>query len=564
MNKYFIKNKKNIFLYILAGIITIAVMLIINNMYGMITDVVKTSNYSKAREVVLLCIIVFILFFVLLFFVAYLNRIILNNITMSLRNDLFNKVYALNYSNFVHKDVKYYISMINNDVQLLEENYFAKILEFFLDFTQLFLTLIAIAIIGWRYFFLVCVLLVFIIVQPFILKNKLSVAGVDVSNKIEEYTGKARELINGFETIKGLGNSRIFVNKFKRNIVELENTNVKLWHVKALNSLLAMLTVNILRVGGQLFFVNNAINGLIDATTVAILLGYINSLGNPAACILGYIEPINSTKDIRNKINSFLKKEVDKKEGEKCANEIFSDIVLENVSFSYDNKNILDNLNMKIERGKKYALIGESGCGKSTILKLLMKYYDNYTGNIFYNKKDIRNLNPKDYKKNISYVTQNAYIFSDTIKNNITLGNNVYKEEKVNEIIDKVQLKELSRKIKNGKYDIKDFSGGEKQRIALARALINDSDLILVDEGTSALDNITASMIERIILENQDKTVVSIVHRFNDTIKLYDVIYYIENGQVVEKGSYDELMYTKGKTFRMLAGKEGITNEKDN
>lgn len=126
-----------------------------------------------------------------------------------------------------------------------------------------------------------------------------------------------------------------------------------------------------------------------------------------------------------------------------------------------------------------------------------------------------------------------------------------------------MQLRELYEKIKDGEYSIKDLSGGEKQRISLARAIIADNDLILMDESTSALDNITSSIIEKRILENKDKTVIAIIHRFNESMSLYDKILYMENGQIVETGTFDELMARKGKVYKMVTGKESAINEEN-
>ena len=345
------------------------------------------------------------------------------------------------------------------------------------------------------------------------------------------------------------------IKHFNNATMRLEDTNIKLWNVKALNAMLTMLAVNILRVGGQLYFVNSAINGAIDAAIVATLLGLLMNVGNPLIFLIRHVEFISSTKDIRKKITNFLNENVQEENvGNKVYN--FSSIVFDDVSFSYDNsRKILNGLNLTIEKRKKYAFIGESGCGKSTILKLLMGYYKEYEGNILFNNCNIKNLSEDSYKNNISYLTQKAYIYSDTIVNNICLEEKNHIDSKLIDVIDKVQLNEVMDNISSKDYNIKDFSGGEKQRVALARALYANKEVILIDEGTSALDNIKATEVEKKLLQDDTKTVVSIVHRFNDSIKLYDKIFYIENGHVAESGSYDELINLNGKSSRIILGK---------
>ena len=554
MTKYLFKNKKNIAIYTVLAIVIYIIVTRIYEMFGLITDVVEKNDHGRVREIIIMSIVILVALLFLAIYQVWVNRYILNNISNSLRSDLFDKVYELDYCNYSKRETTYYISMIANDVIMLEENYFAKIFDFINNIFELLVMLAAITMIGWKYLLITMVFLLAPLIQPFILKKKIAYEGVRSSEEIKNYTGVAQEMVNGFSTIKGVGNGANFMKRFNNATDKLEDTNLKLNNVKAYNSTLALLAVNILRVGGLLFFSNSAIKGFIDAAAVASLLGYINNVGNPIMMLLSHAEAISSTKDVRKKLLDFLNEAVvDVNKGKKVDG--FSSIVFENVSFGYDDANkILDGLNISIEKGKKYAFIGESGCGKSTILKLLMGYYNNYDGQILFNNIDIKELSEESYKNNISYLTQKSYIYSDTFENNITLGNRS-KTEDLDNIITKVQLDEVKENISSTEYNINDFSGGEKQRIALARALYAGKDVILMDEGTSALDNIKATEVEKNLLLDKSKTVISIVHRFNESMKLYDKIYFIEDGYVAEAGSYDTLMMMNGKTSRLVLGK---------
>ena len=554
MTKYLFKNKKNIAIYTVLAIVIYIMVTRIYEMFGLITDVVEKNDYGRVREIIIMSIVILVALLFLAIYQVWVNRYILNNISNSLRSDLFDKVYELDYCNYSKRETTYYISMIANDVIMLEENYFAKIFDFINNIFELLVMLAAITMIGWKYLLITMVFLLAPLIQPFILKKKIAYEGVRSSEEIKNYTGVAQEMVNGFSTIKGVGNGANFMKRFNKATDKLEDTNLKLNNVKAYNSTLALLAVNILRVGGLLFFSNSAIKGFIDAAAVASLLGYINNVGNPIMMLLSHAEAISSTKDVRKKLLDFLNEAVvDVNKGKKI--DRFSSIAFENVSFGYDDANkILDGLNISIEKGKKYAFIGESGCGKSTILKLLMGYYNNYDGQILFNNIDLKELSEESYKNNISYLTQKSYIYSDTFENNITLGNRS-KTEDLDNIITKVQLDEVKENISSTEYNINDFSGGEKQRIALARALYAGKDVILMDEGTSALDNIKATEVEKNLLLDETKTVISIVHRFNESMKLYDKIYFIEDGHVAEAGSYDTLMMMNGKTSRLVLGK---------
>lgn len=192
MKKYFFKNKINLVLYTLLAIIIYIIVTKIYSMYGLITSVVESNDYSRVNEVIIKSVVIFVALLILAIFQAFLNRYMLSNITNTIRKELFDKVYRLNYSNFSKRDTTYYVSMIFNDVQILEENYFAKIFEFINDIFQVLVMLVTIALIGWKYVFITLLFLVFTVVQPFILKKKIANEGLNTSNELKKYTGVAQ------------------------------------------------------------------------------------------------------------------------------------------------------------------------------------------------------------------------------------------------------------------------------------------------------------------------------------------------------------------------------------
>ena len=230
----------------------------------------------------------------------------MDNISESLRKDIFNKIYSLDYLSFTKKESSFYISMMTNDVQMLEELYFNNILEIIDNVVCFVVVVVTITTIGWQYTCVILLFSLFTIIQPFILKKKLAKDGVEVSNKNTNYVGCVKETINGFDVIKGVGNSKNFVTRLNNSANVLENSKLKLANTKVLNSLLAALAVNLLRAGGQMFFINSTIKGVLDIASVAILLNLINQVASPISCLLSYIEPMNSTKDVQKKIIDFL------------------------------------------------------------------------------------------------------------------------------------------------------------------------------------------------------------------------------------------------------------------
>ena len=224
-------------------------------------------------------------------------------------------------------------------------------------------------------------------------------------------------------------------------------------------------------------------------------------------------------------------------------------IVFKNVNFKYDNKenNILNSINLRIEGGKMTSLVGLSGAGKSTILNLIPRFYDSISGDILIDEKSIYKSKIKSLRKNISLVSQDTTLFDDTIKNNIAYAN---LEANENEIIEAAKLSfadEFIEKLPN-KYDTLigengvRLSGGEKQRLSIARAMLKKSHIVLLDEATSSLDAETESKIQKAInLLIKDRTTLVIAHRLS-TILSSDKIYVINNGNVIDQGKHEELI----------------------
>jgi len=226
-----------------------------------------------------------------------------------------------------------------------------------------------------------------------------------------------------------------------------------------------------------------------------------------------------------------------------------SEICFKNVSFSYENTKIIDNLNMTIKKGQIVAVVGETGSGKTTLANLIARFYDVDSGCITIDGTDIRDLELASLRKHIGVVTQDTILFNDTIANNIAYG---VKDPHINEIIDAAKQANAHEFIVDGRHADhyesmagekgNNFSGGEKQRISIARAIMKNPPIMILDEATSALDTVTERLVQDALnhlMEN--RTVFTIAHRLS-TIKHADKIIVMDKGQIIESGTHDELM----------------------
>lgn len=298
------------------------------------------------------------------------------------------------------------------------------------------------------------------------------------------------------------------------------------------------------------------INNEIAPSAAMALVLYINRIANPMVQMLSLIDNLSddtrTAKDFQRIMDYDLYSD-----GDIELKSFDNDINIKNVSFAYnDSDTVLKDINLKIKKGSKVGICGSSGGGKSTILKLLMGFYDDYAGDIEIDGVDIRDLEIDSLRKRIGIVHQDSMIFNKTIKENIAYGNPNATEM---EIIEATRLAGLYDFIQSlpEKFDTKvgdrglKLSGGQKQRISIARIFLKNPEIILLDEATSALDNESECIIQESLKLFGDKTVITVAHRLS-TIKDSDQIAVIENHEISECGSHDDLMAKNGRYAELV------------
>lgn len=289
----------------------------------------------------------------------------------------------------------------------------------------------------------------------------------------------------------------------------------------------------------------------ITVGTAIIIIQLSTHIVGPVKLSISLINQIRSVSLIADKIETILEDTKDSFENTNLNNFVDS-IEIKNLDFSYnEERKALDNINLSIDKNKKYAIVGESGSGKSTLIKLLMRYYNDYEGSILIDNNDLRNIYSSDLYKNMSMIQQNVFMFDDSIKENIRLYSNHTDDDIINSC-ERSGLTKLIDKLPEGINSLvgengNKLSGGEKQRIAIARALINNTQILILDESTSALDNETAYNLEHSLLNLDDLTLITVTHKLIKSILInYDEIIVMKNGKIIEKGSFNDLLNQKG------------------
>lgn len=472
-------------------------------------------------------------------------------VNKKLKSDLFEKILALDIESFQGKNSAEYLSVMNNDVKLVEENYFADMISLVGEMGRGFI--ICVSLLFFQPLMsIIAVILSFIpMLVPLIVGDRLSKKKEEYFKFLEKYNVKLKDFFTGFELIKTYKIENRVNGKFKTSINELEESNCK---------------CEILKYGIQactttVFFASSILRNIIAIVFILfgkMTLGDMFAINSLAGNMSGSIQTISSvitgikgTKAIRNKLESILSEDRCPDKERLIQFDGINDIRTNNLSFRYkDSGLILDHINLEIKKNCKYAIVGGSGSGKSTLMKLLLGYYDNYAGEINMNGYDIRKINKESIYYNIAMVHQNVFIFDGTLRDNIALFDEVGDDE-LEEAAKQAGLYELVNKAED-KFDSNinenggNFSGGEKQRIAIARAFIRKNSFLMMDEATSGLDNQTSYDIESRILDQEGLTAIVVTHKFNKTLlEKYDEIFVMKNGHIIEQGKFNELMKKK-------------------
>lgn len=466
----------------------------------------------------------------------------------NIRKDVMQGVLHQTIVEFQKENSAAYISLFNHNLTIIEDNYFKNIITIFGSITMIVFAVIILFSLNWIVAIVALLFSIIPAIIPQIFGKKLEKRQRDIALSSSVYNRNIKDIFNGFDVIKSY---------------MIEKT-VKAEHAHYAKNMETKKCQNTILMGELYGFTNFA---SISVQFIIILFagllvarGYI-TLGNiiaitqlsgqaitPAFELSSKFGLLKSVKGIHDEIINFISL---RQEGNKQVTDIklHNMISMRNITFSYDDRVILKDINLNFNKNKKYAIVGSSGCGKSTLLKVLLHYYDMYSGDMYIDDINYKNLSAEEIHKLCSFLQQSVFLFDDTIKNNITLFEDTEPDTLYN-IIQKAGLEKMLQKLPNGiNTNVGEcgnmLSGGEQQRIAIARALLKGSDVLLLDEATSALDNETAANIENAVLQMHDITSIVITHRLSETVlKQYDEIIVMADGQIADTGSFEELMQT--------------------
>ncbi|OOV20619.1 ABC transporter ATP-binding protein [Flavobacterium sp. LM4] len=570
LNKYFIKYKYSfsfgILITIIAQIFFLFTPKLVSQSFDTIEKFLKLSESDRQSSIIIGYYKQDLIHNVLLIigsaivagFLTFLMRqtliVMSRHIEFDLKNEVFSQYQNLSQNFYKQNRTGDLMNRISEDVSKVRMYVGPAVMytiNTFIRFTIVILYMYNVSPLLTLYTLLPLPLLSYCIFKLSSEINKRSTTFQQYLSKVSSFT---QEIFSGIRVIKAYS----LENQHQNNMIALsDESKSKSLSLARVQSLFGPLMIALIGISnlvviyfGGIMYINGTIPNI---GTIAEFILYVNMLTWPVASLGWVSSMVQEAEASQKRLNEFLKIEPEIKNNNPNSSDIQGSITFENVSFTYQDTNIkaLKNVTFSVKNGETLAILGKTGSGKSTILSLISRLYDVTEGKITIDGNKIKTLNLNDLRNNIGIVPQDAFLFSDTIKNNIKFGNQNATDEEVIEAAKNAVVHDNITAF-NKQYDTIlgergiTLSGGQKQRVSIARAIIKDPAILLFDDCLSAVDTETEETILNNLFEIcKDKTTIIVSHRVSSA-KNADKIIILEDGKIIQQGSHNQLINQEG------------------
>lgn len=556
---YVNKHKMYLFLYLLFSVIGIVFNLLLANLINTSIESAINNKQEILKECVFQAIILLLVGTGVTFISSYVYNRFKTGVMLDIRNDATEHLQNLPLSIIENNHTGEFISRYTNDMMVLQNLIGTDIINIIITCLQFLLTSTYLISINWQLFLVSTILIPPVLYFSTKISKPIGEHFKEAYDNIAKANSIAKDSYSGIFILKSFNLQNLFFEKFSYYIEKsIESSfkaiNILKW-MPPFYIILYSSPFTICLIYGSYLATNNEIS----PGQLPVFVFLLNFIVWPISAIINSIGSIRTSLGISQRFFEILDIKTERKDGEYFKDIYYKNcIVFKDVTYSYENelfdeensieenKTILKNFNMIVKKGSITALVGPSGCGKSTVLKLIMGFYSTKKGKLYVYGHNINDWNINFLRSKISFVSQDTYLFPSSIYENILCARINASMEDVIEAAKFANAHEFIMGLPNGyrtiigESGIK-LSGGQKQRISIARAFLRNADIILFDEPTSSLDTISESMIQNSIERLMDgKTALIVAHRFS-TIKTSDQIFVMDNGQIIETGTHEEL-----------------------
>lgn len=551
--KYFLSSKLLMLALFLVVVFGTLCGIIAPKLQSNAIDMIAGSMKGELYRTLVIMFITYLFFSASRFFQDYLSAKLSQNVVRKMRRELFEKLLDLPVKyldQHSHGDV---MSRMTNDIENVSTTISQSLPSLFSGVLTIIGTLAMMLVLCWQLTLLSFVTVMITIIVTRALSGKIRMYSRRRQALLGELNGKAEEIITGYHTVVAYNHQKASDDEFNTTSDELTKASIRINSIAGvfgpmMNSISNLGFIVVAAFGGMF-----ALNGIISVGVISAFIVYSKQFGMPMNHLATIFNQLQTAIAGAERVFHILDEENEDMSGEDLVDAEEMEVRFEDVDFSYvQGKQVLNDFTLSVPSGKKVALVGATGSGKTTVVNLLMRFYDIDSGHIYINGQDLADVSRADLRKNVAIVLQDTMLFTDTVRNNLKYGNADATEDDIRLAARMSHAEGFIEALPEGWDTVMIGSGanishGQRQLLAIARAFVADAKILILDEATSNVDTRTEKAVQNAmqkIMEN--RTSIVIAHRLS-TIIDSDLIVVMDHGEIVEMGTHEDLLNAGGK-----------------
>lgn len=554
---YFVSEKKMLFLLMLAVVVVVACSVYAPKLQSNAIDAIAIRQWDKLSPILIVMVIIYIIHSICTYMQSKLSAVLSQNIVSRMRKDLFLNIVNLPIRYLdanSHGDI---MSRMTNDIENISTTVSQSMSSLFSGILTVIGTVVMMVALCPRLAVLSCVTVILTIVATKLLSKAMRFFFKKRQVILGQLNGNVEEMVTGYRTV-------VAYNRQNAVIKDFDNVSDELTRVGIIAEILGGSMGPVMNVVNNVGFViiaafggYFAINNIISIGVISAFIVYARQFGRPIDELAQIYGQIQTAVAGAERVFEVMDEPLEDKSGKKNMDDLKGIIRFKNVNFSYTKeKQVLYDFNLEVKAGQKVALVGSTGSGKTTVVNLLMRFYDVDSGEILIDDVNIKDIDCDSLRRNTAIVLQDTVLFADSIENNLRYSNSSATDEQMYMAARMSNCDSMIRKMPQG-YDTQlmsegeNISQGQRQLLSIARAFLAQPKILILDEATSSVDTRTEKHIQDAMVKlMKDRTSLIIAHRLS-TIQDADLIVVMDEGRIAETGSHANLLAKKGKYYQL-------------
>lgn len=554
---YFVSEKKMLFLLMLAVVVVVACSVYAPKLQSNAIDAIAGRQWDMLSPILIVMVIIYIIHSICTYMQSKLSAVLSQNIVSRMRKDLFLNIVNLPIRYLdanSHGDI---MSRMTNDIENISTTVSQSMSSLFSGILTVIGTVVMMVVLCPRLAALSCVTVILTIVATKLLSKAMRIFFKKRQVILGQLNGNVEEMVTGYRTV-------VAYNRQNAVVKDFDNVSDELTRVGIIAEILGGSMGPVMNVVNNVGFViiaafggYFAINNIISIGVISAFIVYARQFGRPIDELAQIYGQIQTAVAGAERVFEVMDEPLEDKSGKKNMDDLKGIIRFKNVNFSYTKeKQVLYDFNLEVKAGQKVALVGSTGSGKTTVVNLLMRFYDVDSGEILIDDVNIKDIDCDSLRRNTAIVLQDTVLFADSIENNLRYSNSSVTDEQMYMAARMSNCDSMIRKMPQG-YDTQlmsegeNISQGQRQLLSIARAFLAQPKILILDEATSSVDTRTEKHIQDAMVKlMNDRTSLIIAHRLS-TIQDADLIVVMDEGRIAETGSHANLLAKKGKYYQL-------------